>query len=205
MRFGSCPGDDRLEAYLYKDLTFGAAFFMKLHLAGCKDCRKRLKCFRDFRDTLSSIPLSEPPEGYCERLLAVAGTWECPGGHKSFQPNRMFAPYRARLGWALGVVLFAATGLLQWRFGDSLPEPVKGHYFLSFGDAQALWSFVTSGAFLASLRDIVAAVKADGLSALVILGETILPRAAGVIVFGGVVSVMFVKSLRQPRSGGDRS
>jgi hypothetical protein len=68
---------------------------------------------------------------------------------------------------------------------------------------QTLWDFVRSGALWQSIRQIFAAIQTDGLSALGILGTTIPVQIAGVIVFGGIVTAVFVSQLKASRNRGE--
>ncbi len=214
MKVGSCPDDSRLESYFYKDLPFHSALLVRLHLVFCQDCRHRLALLEGFHKMLSRVPTCEPPEGFLEDLLAAVQSWDYPSQldpsgqsstvESSSAQDETAPVFRVRVRWALGMAAFAIVSVLQWRFGDSLPEIVRGRYLLSFADIQSVWAFLSSGEWLSSIKGVIAAVRADGFASLIILGSTIPWFMAGVIVCGGVVTVVFIRGLRHRESGGDR-
>ncbi|MGI6642589.1 MAG: hypothetical protein ACOX3V_01000 [Bacillota bacterium] len=211
MKVGSCPDDSMIESYFYNDLPFRSTFLLRLHLTFCRDCRKRLGLVKDFHKILSETSICEPPEGFLEDLLAAVQSWERPSlPVPSYDGPVVGAPLSrtedspaVKIRWALGMAAFAVVSVLQWRLGDNLPELMRGRYLLSFSDIQSVWTFLSSGQWISSMKSVIDAIRADGLASLIILGSTIPWLLAGVLICGGVVTVMFIQGLRHRESGGD--
>ncbi len=214
MRIGRCPDDTMLESLIYGDLSTLESVSVRFHTFLCPPCRKRLSDLRKFQSLLSEIPVAEPPDGFTEHLLQEVDSWQFPppeplmediaGAYLGEEDVQEPEVKGLRLRWALGTASFFVMSFLQWRFSDRLPPALQGRYLMSFADLDGLWDFIFSGAWLRSLRDIFTAIRADGISSLKILGDTVPTQIAGVLVFGGIVTAILITQLRSSRTGGDK-
>jgi len=199
-----CPDDVTLEAYLYEDLPLLATLRIRFHLAFCGDCRARLEVLRRFSEALSALPAEEPPDGFFERIVSSMDTWgvPTPAAIDDDQQEEVRGP-GLRLRWAFGAALFVASTILQWEYGDRLPEYLGGSYLWTLKGLRSAWEFVTSGALRSYLSELVAAIRTDGFSAFRILGRALPAQVAGVLVFGGIVTAVFISQLKGMRQKGE--
>jgi len=201
-----CPDDSTLEAYIYGDLGALERLRVLAHFPVCPACRERLEGLRRFSEALSEMPLEEPPAGFASDLVRAIDTWGVPTPGAAEEEGEQTRPVRGtalRLRWVLGAFVFLVSSFVQWRYGDYLPRYLSGNYVFSLKGLQTLWDFVRSGALWQSIRQIFAAIQTDGLSALGILGTTIPVQIAGVIVFGGIVTAVFISQLKASRNRGE--
>ncbi len=208
MKLGSCPVDSELEAFFYKDLPFTGMLAINIHLLVCKGCRQRLAQVRNFDALLSQVPMKDPPDGFLQNLLCNVESWDFPENpeQSGAHPKLVGTPnLRSNVKWGLSTAILAIAGVLQWRFGEQVPEIIRGNYVMSFADVQNLWSVLASGEWVSNLKTIGGALRADGFTSLKIMGGAIPWLATGVIMFGGLLVASFAKKLQRPRSGGDGS
>ncbi len=196
------PDDMTLEAYLYEDLPFLRKTRVRVHLMLCAACRKRLAGLREFSKMLSEVPLEEPPGGFMDDLVKSIDTWGEPTPVAPALEDEQ-VPIRgpsAKLRWALGAAMFVVSTILQWQYGDYLPQYLSGSYLSGLKSLGQVWEYISSGAFWRNTLLVIEAVRTDGLSALEILGTSIPTQIAGVIVFGGIVTAVFVSQLKASRN-----
>jgi hypothetical protein len=195
-----------LEEYLYEELPYLAKARVRLHLMSCSACRNRLESLRRFSRMLSAIPREEPPAGFLDDLVKSIDTWGVPTpaavmDHEEQVPVARGPAIKVR--WALGAIMFLVSSVLQWQYGDYLPRYLNGSYLSTLKGLQSLWESVRSGALWRSITQVVAAVRTDGISALRILGTTLPTQIAGVVVFGGIVTAVFISQLKASRRKGE--
>ncbi len=207
MKLGSCPVDSELEAYFYKEISFFRTLIIRIHLRTCQSCRHRLVQVEEFDALFSQLPRKNPPDGFLESLLSSVQSWEpSQNQKKDIKPKSLGIPtLRTDIKWALSTAILGVAGILQWRFGELMPEIIRGDYVMSFADVQNLWGILASGEWLSNLRTIGDALRADGFTSLKIMSGAIPWLMTGVIMFGGLLVAGFAKKLQRPRSGGDRS
>jgi len=196
-----CPDDTTLEAYLYEDLPYLQKARVRIHLAFCKSCQKRLADLCNFTAMLSRIPIEEPPEGFLEDVLSSMDEWGDPTP-AAVEDEEDQIPVRgpsAKVRWALGTLLFVVSSLVQWQYGDYLPSYLSSSYLTGLRGLGEMWEFFRSGAWWQTTVQVFQAVQTDGLGALEILGTSIPTQIAGVIVFGGIVTAVFVSQYRASR------
>lgn len=201
-----CPDDTVLEALIYDDLPALKRLSVRAHLVLCADCRKRLERLRAFSEALSKVDFEEPPADFVLDLVKSVDSWGVPTPVPVVEEDSQSAPLHGaalRWRWALGAMMFAISGFLQWRYGDYLPGFLSGNYVSTLKGLQSLWDFVWSGALWQNITQVVAAIRTDGISALQILGNTLPSQVAGVVVFGGIVTAVFVSQLRASRRRGE--
>ena len=118
-----CPPDATLEAYLYEDLPYLQNARVRVHLAFCKSCRKRLLDLRNFSAMLSQIPIEEPPDGFVDDILSSMERWgdPTPVAVADEEDQVPVCGPSAKVRWALGTLLFVASSFVQWQYGDYLP------------------------------------------------------------------------------------
>ena len=196
-----CPPDATLEAYLYEDLPYLQNARVRVHLAFCKSCRKRLLDLRNFSAMLSQIPIEEPPDGFVDDILSSMERWgdPTPVAVADEEDQVPVCGPSAKVRWALGTLLFVASSFVQWQYGDYLPGYLSSSYLTGLKGLGQMWEFFRSGAWWQTTVQVFQAVRTDGLGALEILGTSIPTQLAGVIVFGGIVTAVFVGQLRASR------
>ena len=208
MSRGKCPDDLQLESFISGDLSTIESVTVRVHTLLCPSCRKRLSDLRAFQSVLKDIPVLEPPEGFSDKLLAEVASWDFPPPEplvedvaKAYLEEEGAEPEvkGIRLRWSLATTAFFVMSFLQWRFSDILPPILQGKYLMSFAELDSLWNFLFSGAWLRSLKDVVAAIRVDGISSLRILGDTVPTQIVSVLVFGGIVTAVFINQLRSSR------
>lgn len=196
-----CPEDTTLEAYLYEDLPYLQWVRVRAHLAFCRACRKRLADLRDFTQMLSRIPNEEPPAGFLDDILKSMENWgdptPAPVEEESDQVTLRGPSMKVR--WALGTALFIVSTVVQWQYGEYLPKYLSGSYVSALKELGQVWEFFRSGAWWQSTLQIVQAFRTDRLGALEILGTSIPTQVLGVIVFGGIVTTVFIGQLKASR------
>ena len=199
-----CPDDITLEAYLYEDLPPLMTLRVRFHLAFCADCRARLEGLRRFSQVLSALRPEEPPDGFLEGIVSSMDSWgvPTPAAIEEDQKKEARGP-GLRLRWALGAALFVASTILQWEYGDRLPEYLGGSYVWTLKGLRSAWEFIASGALWAYLSELIAAIRTDGFSAFRILGRALPAQVAGVLVFGGIVTAVFISQLKGMRQKGE--
>lgn len=201
-----CPDDAVLEALIYEDLPVLKRLTVLAHLMVCAGCRKRLQDLRAFSEVLSKTDFEEPPADFVMDLVKSIDAWGVPTPAPSVEESDQTAPLHGpalRWRWALGAVMFLASSFLQWQYGDYLPQYLSSNYISTLKGLQGVWNYIWSGALWRSISEVVSAVRTDGLSALRILGTTIPSQIAGVVVFGGIVTAVFVSQLRALRRRGE--
>lgn len=211
---GTCPDDVKLESHLYKDLTAIDSLRVRVHLAFCSSCRKRLSDLEKFQRELAQIQHAEVPEGLLDTLMSQVQAFEFPppilpadqipaGDRYRGTPEE--APGQLRIEWAFGAIAFLVLSVGRWLLADRLPPALKGRYLTPLADLAGLWDFFASGAWLSSLKGIVTAVRADGISSLKIMSGPVLSQIAGVFAFGGIVTAVLLYQWKTSHSGGDKS
>lgn len=197
-----CPDDMTLEAYLYEDLPYLPKTRVRVHLMFCPSCRERLADLRDFTAMLSEIPLEEPPAGFLEGLVKDVDNWGDPtpaAAEDEDEQESVHLP-SLRLRWALGALMFIVSSVVQWQYGEYLPGYLSGSYLTGIKGLGQVWDFIRTGAFWRNTLQVIEAVRTDGLSALEILGTSIPTQIAGVVVFGGIVTAVFISQLKASRT-----
>ncbi len=200
-----CPDDMTLEAYLYEDLSYMAKARLRLHLMLCSACRRRLESLSQFSRMLSKIPREEPPAGFVDDLMKAVDGWGVPTPAAAADQEDQAPAVRGpalRVRWALGAVMFVVSTIFQWQYGDYLPRYLSGSYISTLKGLQSLWEFVRSGALWQNTAQVISAIRADEFSALEILRTALPTQVAGVIVFGGIVTAVFVSQLKASRRKG---
>ncbi len=197
-----CPDDITLEAYLYEDLSYLKRVRVRVHLMFCRSCRERLEGLRNFTGMLSSIPVEEPPAGFCDDIIKSMENWGDPTPVAAYDEDEQEAVRGSsmRVRWALGTAFFILSTILQWQYGDYLPGYLSNSYVVGLKGLGQVWEFFRSGQWWQSTMLIVQAIRTDRLSALQILGTAIPTQVAGVVVFGGIVTAVFVSQLKASRA-----
>lgn len=200
-----CPDDITLEEYLYQDLSCLDRVRVRLHLAVCPMCRERLQGLRRFSRCLLEVPLEEPPREFMDDLVRAMDSWGVPTPAASGEDEQAVDARvpSLRVRWALGVFLFVVSTVLQWQYADQLPHYMSGSYLSNLKGLGSLWDSIVSGALWQNTVQVFAAIRTDGLSALEILGSTLPTQIAGVIVFGGIVTAVFISHIRASRRRGE--
>ena len=202
---GRCPDDIDLEAYMYGDLPGLKVLRVRLHLMFCATCRMRLQSLRRFSEALSSMPLEEPPPELLDGLVSSIDGWGAPTPAAPGEEDRSHEVRgpELKLRWALGAVFFVISTVLQWQYGEYLPQYLSGSYIWTLKGLQSAWEFVVSGSLWDYFAEVVSAIRTDGFSALRILGRALPAQVAGVIVFGGIVTAVFISQLKGMRQKGE--
>jgi len=209
MKLIKCPQEIDLERYVYGDLPFWKSKFIAIHLKKCPDCRRRCLRLERFGRMLSRVPVEEPPAEFTAHLMSVVQSWDV-GDQISAQldtrgkTNNRAPLFSLKIRWALGVLVLAIGGLFQWEFGSYFSLAAYENRFLGWHDLRTLWDLFRSGTLERCLSQFFLAFKTDELSCLEILGKTLPMQVLSAIVFGGIVSAVFIKQLRALRSGGDK-
>lgn len=196
-----CPDDVMLEAYLYQDLPYLQKARVRVHLALCKRCQKRLHDLEHFSETLSKIPPEEPPAGFLDDILTSMDEWGDPTPVPAAEEDDQVPVHgpSVRVRWALGTVFFLVSSFIQWQYGEYLPRYLSGSYLTGLRGLGQVWEFFRSGGWWQTTVHVFEAVRTDGLGALEILGTSIPTQIAGVLVFGGIVTAVFVSQFRASR------
>ena len=205
MRLTKCPPELDLERYHYNDLPLWESWRIKIHVNKCPGCRERLFRFQAFDRALSSIVPEEPPEEFSRRLVQLVESWEplnprLEGDRKV--SARKLSGFSFKVKWAFSAVMIALGAVFQWRFADYLPVVSQQYHLLGWRDLKVMWDLVSSGVLSESLRLFYMALRIDGFTSLEILGSTLPAQLLSVIVFGGIVTVVFVMQIGLSRSGG---
>lgn len=198
-----CPDETILESYLYEDLSYVQRTRVRVHLVLCKGCRKRLEDLRQFNAMLSEIPLEEPPAGFLDDVLSSLDNWGDPTPAAAEDEEDQI-PVRGpslKVRWALGTLLFVVSSFVQWHYGEYLPSYLSSSYMSGLKGLGQMWEYFRSGAWWQATVQVFQAVRTDGLGALEILGTSIPTQIAGVIVFGGIVTAVFIGQFRASRRG----
>lgn len=196
-----CPDDFTLEAYVYEDLPYLQKARVRVHLALCKRCQKRLRALEHFSEMLSQIPREEPPVGFLDDILTSMDEWGDPTPVAAIEEDDQ-VPVRgpsARVRWALGTVFFVVSSFIQWQYGEYFPSYLSGSYLTGLRGLGQVWEFFRSGGWRQTTVHVFEAVRTDGLGALEILGTSLPTQIAGVLVFGGIVTAVFVSQYRASR------
>jgi len=195
-----CPSDETLEAYLYEDLSYIQKTKVRIHLAFCGRCRKRLLDLKNFSNMLSQIPSEELPPGFVDSILQSMEEWGDPTPVPVCdEEDQVVLRPGMKVRWALGTLLFLVSGLIQWHYADYLPWFLSSSYVTGLKGLAEIWQYIRSGAWWQSVQQVVAAVRTDGLGALEILGGSLPTQIAGVVVFGGIVTAVFFSQLKASR------
>ena len=201
-----CPDDMVLEAFVYNDLPMLRRLWVRSHLLVCRACRHRIEDLRSFSNALSGTAFEEPPAGFAFDLVKAVDSWGVPTPAAAVDESDQAASVHGpalRWRWAAGALMFLASSFLQWKLGDYLPQYLSGSYLSGLKGLQSLWDSIVSGALWQSIVLVIAAIRTDGLSALEIMGATIPTQIAGVVVFGGIVTAVFVSQMRASRRRGE--
>lgn len=201
-----CLDDATLEALIFGDLPALRRVYAKAHLTLCAGCRKRLGDLRSFSEALAKMEFEEPPADFVRDLVRSIDSWGVPTPAPVVQESDQEALlHGAALGWrwALVTALLVVSSLLQWQNGDYLPQYLSGNYVSTLKSLGYFWDSVWSGALWQNIAQVMTAIRTDGLSALRILRTTLPSQILGVVVFGGIVTAVFVSQIRASRRGGD--
>ncbi|MGE5579351.1 MAG: hypothetical protein ACM3WU_04825 [Bacillota bacterium] len=195
-----CPSDMTLEAYIYEDLSYMQKIKVRVHLAFCCSCRKRLLDLRSFNKMLAEIPNEELPSGFLDNVLQSMDEWGDPTPVAAEEEeDQVIVGPDMKVRWALGTLMFLVSGLIQWKYADYLPGFLSSGYLTGLKGLAEFWQYVRSGAWWQSVLQVIAAVRTDGLGALEILGDSLPTQIAGVVVFGGIVTAVFISQLKASR------
>ncbi len=197
-----CPDDITLEMYLYEDLPSLQKTRVRAHLVFCPACRKRLAELRTFSTIISKAPYEEMPEGFVDDIVKSLDNWgdPTPVAAPCEEEDQVVARGPAvKVRWAMGFLMFAISAAVQWLYGDYLPGFLTNGYVTGLKGVKGLWEYVSSGQWWQGALQVVNAVRTDGLGALEILGTALPTQVAGVVVFGGIVTAIFVNQLRASR------
>jgi len=203
-----CPSDMTLEAFIYEDLSYIEKIKVRVHLAFCGACRKRLQDLKNFNKMLAEIPSEELPCGFIGSVLQSMEEWGDPTPVPAHEEeDQVSLGPSIKLRRASRTLMFLISGFIQWQYADYLPKFLSVSYVTGLKGLAEFWQYVRSGAWWQSTLQVIEAVKTDGLGALEILGAALPTQIAGVVVFGGIVTAVFVSQLkasRGKREGQDR-
>lgn len=212
MRLLPCPDDERLEGYLYRTLSILEESVVRLHLCSCGRCRARLESMREFDCAIRAIPTEEPPLGFEDDLIRMVKSWDfdpdppaAQAGSLSDEREAMPVSWGYRVRWAVGSLVFLLGTFLQYRYGSLLHGAFgeRANLFFSLQDLGSLLNHIVSGAWISSVKAIIAAVRTDGFASLEILRTALPSQALGVLVFGGITMVVFVSQHRASKGRGE--
>lgn len=208
-RVGSagCPGQNEIEGYFYGYLSPLRTRLVKYHVEKCAQCQKRLEEIERFDDLLSNIPLEEPPPELCSRIIESVQSAEAamnPGRGRLLWPLFGEEVMPVRIRWAataalilLNFLFYQGARFLPGLFGSRT-------YILGWADLRFVYDHLASGALWANLKQVLVALRVDGLFALGIIGNVLPGWLPNVLILTGLVLVVWIAYLMVSRSEGRR-
>ena len=120
----------KIDLFARQEVTPSERKRIETHLASCDTCRQSLKRLRDLEDVLAVLPTPPVPEGFADRVVAMAGQQAAP--ERSTEELGSSAANRMRL--AAGTLAALAAGLLiglfmgheTWRSGGQRSPVAAG-------------------------------------------------------------------------------
>ncbi|MGI6621296.1 MAG: anti-sigma factor family protein [Bacillota bacterium] len=207
MEPASCPGRIELEGYFYGELSPVKAGLVKYHLSRCSQCRQQLEDIKRFDALLRDIPLEEPPPELSSRIIASVkrlGTDPAPRKGWILPPLLGEGATSVRIRWAATAALILLNFLFRKRLGLSLGLFGSRTYTLGWADLRFICDQLASGALWANLKQVLTALRANGLFALEVIGN-VLPRwFPNVLIVTGFTLVVWIAYLVVSRSEGRR-
>lgn len=207
MEPASCPGQIELEGYFYGDLSPVKAGLIRYHLSRCAQCRQQLEDIKRFHQLLSNIPLEEPPPELCSRIIESVQSAEAamnPGRGRLLWPLFGEGVMPVRIRWAataalilLNFLFYQGARFLPGLFGSRT-------YILGWADLRFVYDHLASGALWANLKQVLVALRVDGLFALGIIGNVLPGWLPNVLILTGLVLVVWIAYLMVSRSEGRR-
>lgn len=209
MRSGSCPGQAELEEYFYGHLSPPKARAVRYHVGKCSRCRQSLEDIRRFQQVLSSIPLEEPPPELYNRIIELIQEPEtvtnCQRAAGVRRPVFSRPVFSVRIRWAASAALLLLNFVFYRQFRDHVGVFGPRTYILGWADLKFIYDRLVSGALWSNLKQVLVALRVDGLFALEIIGNVLPGWVLNVVILSGLALVTWIAHLLVSRSGGRRA